>query len=166
MKKKVLAFAAAALVIAVMFLGTTLDKDIVRIHILANDNTPEAQAIKLKVRDEVNEYLAPLLSGCKKKSEAMAILEENLPALEQLAEQTADCRAEVTLGQEEFPQKTYNDIVYPAGEYTALMIRLGEGAGQNWWCVAFPPMCYTSAEEDTVVYKSLFVIFLERIGIL
>ena len=166
MKKKLIAMAAVIVIIAVASIGTNAKNDIVRIHILANDNTPEAQAIKLEVRDEINEYLAPLLSSCKKKSDAVEILEESLPQLQQIAQQTAGCSAEVTLGQEEFPQKTYNETVYPAGEYTALIIKLGDGAGQNWWCVAFPPMCYTSCDEDVVEYKSLLIIFLERIGIL
>ena len=166
MNKKLIAFAAVITVIAVLLIGTNSKNDIVRIHILANDNSPEAQAVKLEVRDAVNEYLAPILSGCKKKSEAMELLENSLPQLKELAQKTAGCSAEVTLGQEEFPQKTYNDTVYPAGEYTALIIKLGDGAGQNWWCVAFPPMCYTSCEEDAVEYKSLIITFLERIGIL
>lgn len=166
MRKKLIALVAVIAVAAMVLIGTNSKNDIVRIHILANDNTPEAQAIKLEVRDEINEYLAPLLSGCKKKSDAVEILENSLPELQLIAQQTAGCNAEVTLGQEEFPQKTYNETVYPAGEYTALIIKLGDGAGQNWWCVAFPPMCYTSCDENVVEYKSLIITLLERIGIL
>ena len=118
MKKKLIALTAVITVIAGILIGTNSKNDIVRIHILANDNSSEAQAVKLEVRDAVNEYLAPLLSGCKKKSDAIEILQTSLPQLEQLASETAGCSAAVTLGQEDFPQKTYNDIVYPAGEYT------------------------------------------------
>ena len=74
-------------------------------------------------------------------------------------------KEKVTLGNEYFPEKTYNNKTYPEGEYTALIIEIGEGAGRNWWCVAFPNMCYTTSEKK-VEYKSFFVELLERIGVL
>lgn len=105
MKKKLIAFAAVITVIAVLLIGTNSKNDIVRIHILANDNSPEAQAVKLEVRDAVNEYLAPILSGCKKKSEAMELLENSLPQLKELAQKTAGCVLRLRLGKRSFRRK-------------------------------------------------------------
>ena len=143
-------------------------KDIVRIHIVAEDNSAIAQENKLLVRDRINEFIYPLLSGCKSKDEALFVLSENLEQIEEIAKEYSLFGASVTLKEESFPKKTYGDRSYPAGEYSALMVRLGKAQGQNWWCVAFPPMCYSSGEKDDskVEYRSFFVSLLERLGIL
>ncbi len=141
------------------------NEDIVRIHIRANSNSQYDQDVKIQVRDEVNKYLAPILEKPESKSEAVEILKNELENLENIAEKTSGQDCTVTLGQEYFPEKTYNNKIYPDGEYTALIIEIGEGKGRNWWCVAFPNMCYTTSEKK-VEYKSFFIEFLERIGVL
>lgn len=140
-------------------------KDIVRIHIRANSNSQEDQDMKIQVRDKINQYLAPILEKPKSKEEAVEILEKELVKLKDIADSVSGQNCRVTLGEEYFPKKTYNNKTYPEGEYTALIIEIGTGQGRNWWCVAFPNMCYTTSEKK-VEYKSFFVELLERIGIL
>ncbi len=164
MKKFLFAVFASVMFAALMF-NTTMAEDIVRIHIRANSNSESDQAIKLKVRDEINEYLSPILEKPKTKEEAVALLNNEVDNLKNIAEQVSGQKCRVSINEEYFPEKTYNDKVYPEGEYTALIIEIGSGEGRNWWCVAFPNMCYTSSEKE-VEYKSFFVEFLERLGIL
>jgi stage II sporulation protein R len=161
--KKLLAI--LLMIAAVFFILERKNDDIVRIHIRANSDTVQDQETKLRVRDEINEYIAPLLSDLKTKAQTVSVLENELQNLEKIAEATADTPCTVRLNEEFFPEKNYNGKVYPAGEYTALIIEIGEGKGQNWWCVAFPNMCFTSSEKK-VEYKSFIVELLERIGIL
>ncbi len=167
MKKAVFSFIAALVIVAVCLMGVKDENDIIRIHILADNDSQQAQDIKLKVRDEVNEFLAPLLINCKTKAQAQSVLNENLNKIREIAELTAQTEASVSLSDENFPKKTYGDKTYPAGRYTALIVRIGKAQGRNWWCVAFPPMCYTSEDdEQKVEYRSIIVTFLERLGII
>jgi len=138
---------------------------IIRIHILAESDSEEDQSTKLLVRDSVNEYLSPILSACKTKREAEAKINESLADIEQIAEATAQRDVCVTFDEEEYPERTYGDTVYPAGVYKSLIIRIGNGEGHNWWCVAFPPMCYTSVKTKPV-YRSFIFSLLERLGII
>lgn len=165
--KKFIAFLLLIACTACLFVYSAKKKDIIRIHIVAEDNSAVAQENKLLVRDKVNEFLYPLLSQCTSKDEALLVLNNNMQQIESIAKKYSLFGATATLCQEEFPKKTYGNTSYPAGEYTALMIKLGAAQGQNWWCVAFPPMCYSSAEDsDKVEYRSFFVSLLERLGVL
>ncbi len=164
--KKVIAVLVLLAAFAVMLVRVNAYDDIVRIHILAASDSEEDQRIKLLVRDEVNEYLAPVLSKCKTKAQAEKALTERLDDIRVIAENTAGCDVTVTLAEEDFPERTYNNKVYPAGKYTALKVMIGEAQGRNWWCVAFPPMCYVSNNSNRTEYRSLIIDFLERIGIL
>lgn len=163
--KKVLVSALIFVVLIVGVANVNAKNDIVRIHIRANSDSESDQNVKIMVRDEINFYLQPILEEPKTKQQAINILNQHLDNLETIAENVSgqDCR--VTLGQEYFPEKNYNDRVYPEGEYTALIIEIGSGKGRNWWCVAFPNMCYTQSEKK-IEYKSFFVEILERLGIL
>ena len=163
--KKVLVLGLIFVVFIVGVISVNAQNDIVRIHIRANSDSENDQNVKIMVRDEINLYLQPILEEPTTKEEAINVLNQHLIELKNIAEKVSgqDCR--VTLGQEYFPKKTYNQKVYPEGEYTALIIEIGEGKGRNWWCVAFPNMCYTQGEKK-VEYKSFFVEILERLGIL
>ena len=125
---------------------------VVRLHVLANSDTEEDQALKLLVRDAVLERTTALLEQAESRAEAEALLRESLPELEAIAEETVRANGdsyEVTAELEDasFPTKDYDGFSLPAGEYLALRIRIGAGAGQNWWCVVFPPLC-TAASAD------------------
>ena len=164
MKKTIIIFLILALLLAgAAYLGRP--KEIIRIHIRAVSDSEEDQQQKLLVRDEINAYLSAGLTACRSKNDAVAYLSGELDAIRALAEETAGVPATVSLGQEQFPERTYNGKTYPAGEYTALIVTLGEGQGHNWWCVAFPPLCYQKA-EGAVQYRSWIVDLLTKWGIL
>ena len=163
--KKVLVCIMILVVLVVGIINVNAKNHIVRIHIRANSDSEYDQNVKIKVRDEINLYLAPVLEDLKTKEQAVEVLNSQLEKLKQIAEDSSNMPCRVTLGQEYFPEKNYNGTVYPEGEYTALIIEIGEGAGRNWWCVAFPNMCYTTSEKN-VQYKSFFVEILERLGVL
>lgn len=126
---------------------------VVRLHVLANSDTEEDQTLKLKVRDAVLQASQGLLAGIGDTESALAAVEGRLPVLQQAA---ADCVAAegydypVSVGLEKsyFTTRTYDAVTLPAGWYTALQVRIGEGAGHNWWCVVFPPLCLGAAAEQ------------------
>ena len=124
--------------------------NVLRLHVLANSDSEEDQALKLEVRDALLEAGAGLFEGCSTREEAAAVAEEKLPYLEEVAQRTIrdagyDYGVTVLLDTEEYPTRTYDSICFPAGEYLSLRVLIGEGEGQNWWCVLFPPMCMTAA---------------------
>ncbi len=122
----------------------------VRLHVVAASDSEEDQAVKLRVRDAVLEEVGPWLEGAADRQEALELLSQNLPALAQIGAEVVGEGVEVTASIEEdawFPTKEYEDFALPAGRYAALRITLGEGAGHNWWCVVFPPLCLGSVSE-------------------
>ena len=134
---------------AVILGGCETVYDVFRLHIIANSDTPADQSIKLTVRDEVLKSLPEFSS----REESKEYIEAHLDEIDQLAtkvlrENGFEYSAKSYCGKFEFPEKTYADTVYPQGEYSALRIVLGEGAGQNWWCVIFPPLCIAPGDEE------------------
>ena len=125
---------------------------VVRLHVLANSDSEEDQALKLKVRDAVLQAAEGLLTGVARREEALAAVERRLPLLRQAA---ADCIARegyaypvtVSLEKSYFTTRTYDAGTLPAGWYDALRVTVGEGAGRNWWCVVFPPLCLGAAAD-------------------
>jgi stage II sporulation protein R len=146
-----------AAVLAGAFLNRTeadLSDSLVRLHIVAQSDDPNDQRVKLAVRDRVLAYVTPLLSDARTPREAQGIIVQNLTAVETLAAEVLrenGLALPVTAGLERavFPTKTYDGFALPAGEYNALRLVIGQGEGQNWWCVVFPPLCVTAAEEVT-----------------
>ena len=125
---------------------------VVRLHILANSDSEEDQALKLRVRDRVLERATELLERTGDRREAADVLQSHLPELERIAaEEISDCGYEYDVTAEVantmFPTKEYDGFTLPAGEYLALRIIIGEGNGHNWWCVVFPPLCTTAAAD-------------------
>ena len=128
-----------------------------RIHIRADSNDECAQQIKYKVKDAVVEYLVPLVAECKSKQQAKKMLSERLIEIEKVADRTLidggySYTAKARLASEEFPTRVYEDLTLEQGVYDALIIDLGAGKGANWWCVVYPPLCFTGTEKT--VYKS------------
>ncbi|MCL2817112.1 MAG: stage II sporulation protein R [Clostridiales bacterium] len=122
---------------------------LIRLHVIANSDSPYDQEVKLLVRDKVIEVLESALAGVSGKEEAAAVIGQNLGLIEEACREVlaglADYGVRAGLGEAEFPTKAYGDWVLPAGEYDALRIVLGEGRGRNWWCVLFPPLCFVDA---------------------
>ncbi len=132
--------------------------DVLRLHILANSDSESDQALKLTVRDKILSVYGDTLAACTEKEEA----EELLLSLGDDIQKTAkacieeagyDYPVAVSLRREDYPTRHYENVTLPSGNYCSLRITIGEGAGQNWWCVLFPPMCVGSAigTEDTSV---------------
>ncbi len=126
---------------------------VLRLHVRASDDTPAAQGRKLLVRDVLGEALAPLLAGAEDRDGAAERVEAALPELgrraaEALALLGFSEPVTLTLRQEDFPERSYPGVTLPAGEYLALRADLGAGAGANWWCVVWPPLCLAASEEE------------------
>lgn len=125
---------------------------IIRLHVIANSNTIGDQALKLKVRDAVIAYMDDQ-KGLSTVDETRDFLKKDLKRLETIADgiiaaEGYDYRAKANIGVRYIPEKTYGDITFPAGNYEALNITLGEGDGENWWCVLFPPLCLLEEGTD------------------
>ena len=123
---------------------------VVRLHVLANSDTEEDQALKLKVRDAILTVTAPLVEGCTTQSQAMEVLNSHLAALESAAaavieSEGYDYPVTVLLGEEDYPTRTYESCAFPAGTYVSLRVCIGDAEGQNWWCCLFPPLCLSAA---------------------
>ncbi len=127
-------------------LSNRLSDKVLRLHIIADSDSDEAQAVKLLVRDAVCDYLSPLPEGIDSKAEVCDYLNLHMPELVSVADkvlQQHNCnyRSSASISRRFFPLKTYGAYAFPAGEYDALCITLGSGRGQNWWCLAFPSLC-------------------------
>lgn len=158
MKKNVL-FSCVMILIATLFISVmptdaegAVYEDTVRLHILANSDTEEDQALKLKIRDAVLKEYGGALSSSDSAEAARDTLEGLLVEIESFCE--AEVRklgysynVSVSLGEEWYDTREYEDFTLPKGVYTSLRIFIGEGDGQNWWCVMFPPLCLDVATE-------------------
>lgn len=133
--------------------GTSLSEDVLRLHVIANSDDPSDQQLKLEVKDQVVAQMRELLADACSAEEAREIAIREVPAIKNNAEQTIASRGydypvEVEVGLHEFPTKSYGNLVFPAGEYQAVRVIIGEGQGKNWWCVLFPPLCMVSSSDQ------------------
>ena len=130
-------------------------ESVVRLHVIANSDSEEDQALKLKVRDAVLEESKRILSGVSEKGRAEEVLQASVGEISECATRTVqengfDYSCTVSLSKEKYPEKSYESICFPSGEYTSLQVKIGKGEGKNWWCVLFPQLCISasaSAEE-------------------
>ncbi|AGK95428.1 stage II sporulation protein R [Clostridium pasteurianum] len=130
-------------------------KKIIRFHVLANSDSNEDQALKLKVRDKVLAYIAPKLSNSKSIEESREILkkyDKNINAIAEsvIRENGYNYSVKTELSYVDFPVKSYGTIVLPQGRYEAYRILIGSAKGHNWWCVMFPPLCFTDITKGNV----------------
>lgn len=145
--------AAAMLWIGVMTAQQQrLAESMLRLHVVANSDREEDQALKLKVRDAVLTCAEGWLSGVENQTQAEQVLAQHLDDLEQAGERVTreqgySYPVKASLERVHFPTKYYDGFALPAGEYRALRVVLGEGAGQNWWCVVFPGLCVAPAAQ-------------------
>ena len=127
-----------------------LSEKLIRLHVVANSDSEEDQAVKLQVRDAVLAVAEPLLEDAESPLET---LQAALPEIEEAAEnclraQGDDHDVTVTLAKEQFPTRVYDSFSLPAGQYTALRVTIGTGTGHNWWCVVFPGICFTATAGE------------------
>ena len=128
-----------------------LAEGLIRLHVIAADDSEHEQALKLRVRDAVLACLEPRLADVPDAAEAAETVQTSLEEIRRAAESASEGRSvAVTLGQERYPLRQYEGFALPAGEYCSLRVTLGAGQGHNWWCVVFPPLCLRSAADPAV----------------
>lgn len=167
--KQIICVVVTIFVLAIGFLflptqasSTELKADnFLRIHIRANSNDNIDQRIKYVVKDELVNYLTPILAEANSKTDAMRLVKDSLTEISKVAslvlnENGYNYDANAKLVSEYFPTRCYDEVVLESGEYDSLIVNLGSGAGNNWWCVVYPPLCFvaTSDTEDGITYRS------------
>ncbi len=150
-------FAVVLLMVTLALVAMQIDisrqidtKSLIRIHVLGNSNSDYDQDLKLKVKDAVVAYLAPQLEQSNSLDESRSIIQNHLPQIKQVSEDTLKLycntsKVSLQYGHFDFPIKYYGAFSLPAGNYEALRILIGEAQGRNWWCVLFPPLCFTDS---------------------
>ena len=142
------------------------ERELLRLHIRADSNDVADQSVKLKVRDDVVAYLAKQNVGVTTFKQAYQNVAGSIDTLkliadERLKSEGASYVSEVKLTREYFPTRSYGDVVIEGGYYDALIINLGSGKGDNWWCVVYPPLCYLEATDD-FAYRSIILELIEK----
>ena len=129
-------------------------ESVVRLHVLANSDSDEDQALKLRVRDAILSYVSPKVIDSNSRKEAIEILQGELENIKKEAkrvvfEQGYEYNVEVTLTLEDYPTRNYESMSFPSGQYVSLRVLIGKAEGQNWWCVLFPPLCLSAASDKS-----------------
>lgn len=132
-----------------------LSSNIFRLHILANSDSEEDQALKLKVRDAILQYMETLNTAKQDKQSVIELSKTHIEEFKTIAEKVIhengyDYSVSAEIGNFYFPTKYYGNISLPAGNYDALKIEIGDAKGQNWWCSLFPPLCFVSVSAGVV----------------
>jgi len=146
---------------------SVIPKEAVRLRILANSDSDKDQALKRKVRDEVKAQIDGWVADLTSFEEARKVIQSHIPEIEETVENTLKREGSKDSFQVKFsknvkfPTKVYGNFIYPAGEYEAVLITIGEGEGANWWCVLFPPMCFLDFSSGTAVRKEEHVVKAE-----
>lgn len=136
-----------------------LAEKVLRFHVLANSDSAEDQNLKLQVRDAIGGYMQENMQKQESKAACEAFVTKQIPEIEQVAEQVVKdagfaYEVHAELAECAFPVKTYGDYTFPAGNYDALKVTIGEGDGQNWWCVMYPNMCFENSMYEVVGEKA------------
>ena len=132
-----------------------LSDSVFRLHIIANSDSSEDQELKLKIRDNIIKYMNTLIKNSSNKNEVVSIINNHLDSFNKIALNTIkengyNYDVNIEIGNFHFPTKSYGDISFPAGNYDALKIEIGDAIGQNWWCVLFPPLCFVNSSTGVV----------------
>lgn len=141
----------------------------IRFRILANSNSPRDQKIKEDIRDKMQKELYSLLQNSKSINDSRKIINSNMSNFDEILKDSMkdiEYSYSIDYGMHYFPSKTYKGITYDEGNYESLLVTLGSGKGDNWWCVLFPPLCLLEAEESSdvknVEYKSFIKEIIEK----
>ena len=160
-----LAICALALTLGILPIHgeSELYSNVLRLHVLANSDSEEDQALKLKVRDAILAESASMLADCDSRDEAISTVQANIQRLKSAARDVIvsegyDYSVDIELGEEVYPTRDYESFCFPSGSYVSLRVMIGDAQGQNWWCVLFPPMCLGAAtgySEDAYISVGL-----------
>ncbi len=161
MKKACISILIIAIIIlsgvAISLPKTQTYTEYLRIHVRANSNAEVDQSVKYAVKEKIVQYLTPYIAECDTKQKAQTLLESQLSSIIRVANATLKAygfnyTAKASVKKEEFPTRVYGSLELKSGIYDALIVELGEGTGDNWWCVVYPPLCFTGG--GSVVYTS------------
>ena len=131
--------------------------DAIRVRVIANSNSKEDQELKIKVKEDLDKYLYSELKNIKGVENADKKIKQIVPNVEKIVSKYTN-KYKVNYGMNYFPKKEYKSVVYDEGEYKSLVVTLGNGLGDNWWCVLFPPLCLLEATESTDVEYHSYVV--------
>lgn len=133
----------------------------IRLHVLANSDSDEDQALKLKVRDSILELVSKEIEGCNTRYDAQCKVEDirddiTIAAQNRIYAEGYDYAVHVTLDNEYYPTREYEGVRMPAGTYLSLRVLIGDAEGQNWWCVLYPPLCTSAAKPESTLKEAGF----------
>ncbi len=163
-------------IVVVIFVSTKTTEDLIipdesiRIRVIANSNNSKDQLIKNVVRNNIEKEVTNLLANVTNIDEARTLLEENIDLINERVEDVLeknnyDVSYKVDFGYNLFPEKKYKGVVYEEGYYESVVVTLGEGKGDNWWCVLFPPLCLmetSSSDLEEIEYKSFIKEIIDK----
>ena len=170
MKKLCISFLIIAIIVlssvGIFGLNAQPQKEYLRIHIRANSNLSADQEVKYLVKRDVVEFLTPYIAQCDTKQKAKTMLNDNLSNIEKVATKTLrqngfEYSVKASIKNEQFPTRVYDGVCLESGFYDALIIELGEAKGDNWWCVVYPPLCFTG-EGCSYIYKSKIIEIINK----
>lgn len=154
-----------AIIIVVMSLSKNdtiiIPKESIRFRVIANSNSQEDQMIKEKVVSKLKKNLSSLTYTPKNINDTRKSIKDNLKIIEETLRQEVKDYS-INYGYNYFPEKVYKGIYYEEGEYESLVITLGEGIGNNFWCVLFPPLCLIDEEQDEVEYTTFIKELIDK----
>lgn len=162
MKKLILIIIATLIVININQTKAdtiSIPSEAIRLRVIANSNSDYDQQVKMKVKSKLETSIYDILKDVDSVVEARNLINENMKKIDKdirdvLVNEKYSLNYELNFGQNYFPEKEYNGVIYEEGYYESILVTLGEGKGDNWWCVLFPPLCLLEAEEsDEVEYK-------------
>ena len=168
MKKPLILFVLISIILAILLVGSENQKDnacYLRIHVRANSNLESDQSVKYLVKDELVNYLTPYIANCNTKEEALNLITSKKLEMEEISNAVLNSNgfeylAKITIKNELFPTRTYEDFTLEEGFYDAIIVSLGDAKGDNWWCVVYPPLCFSTAKNT--VYKSKILEIIEE----
>ena len=142
--------------------NSTTQEQYLRIHIRANSNSRIDQNIKYTIKDDLVNYLTPLVSQCNSFDEVVDMIGDNINDMENLCDNILtdngySYTSKIMINEEYFPTRAYGEYVLESDFYDAIIVNLGEAKGDNWWCVVYPPLCFLNAknvDKNNIVYKS------------
>ena len=160
MKKTILILSIIILILCINKKDYTIPKDSIRFRVIANSNDYNDQELKKNI---VENLKSNLIDKSTNIVETRKYIKENIPLFTKTVENTLNNNEKfhINYGKNYFPEKTYNNEVYPEGEYESLVVTLGEGKGDNFWCVLFPPLCFE--EKEDYQYKSFIKEIFDKI---
>lgn len=154
-----------AIIIVIMSLNTNetiiIPKESIRFRVIANSNSKEDQMIKEKVVSKLKKNLSSLTYTPKNINDTRKSIKDNLKIIDETLKQEVKDYS-INYGYNYFPEKVYKGIYYEEGEYESLVITLGEGIGNNFWCVLFPPLCLIDEEQDEVEYTTFIKELIDK----